>query len=144
MPRLRERHQRVLIIVAPAIEVTLQNLSSSAPTVAMLTPETRARMASRKEERLSEHPGRYSYEIDCQSRTACGGRLARAQVDVVVGLRPWRVDREDDTYRSLFLLNGWSQEGTGGIGLYAKWRPLRRYHRWGGPEDVVAADHICR
>lgn len=65
-------------------------------------------MASRKEERLSEHPGRYSYEIDCQSRTACGDRLARAQVDVVVGLRPWRVDREDDTYRSLFLLNGWS------------------------------------
>lgn len=101
-------------------------------------------MASRKEERLSGHPGRYSYEVDCQSRTACGDRLVRAQLDVVVGLRPWRVDREDDTYRSLFLLNGWSQEGTGGIGLYAKWRPLRRYHRWGGPEDVVAADHICR
>jgi hypothetical protein len=44
MPRLRERHQRVSIIVAPAIEVTLQKLPGSAPTVAMLTPETRARL----------------------------------------------------------------------------------------------------
>jgi hypothetical protein len=99
-------------------------------------------MASRKEDRLSEHPGRYSYEIDCQSRTACGDRLARAQVDVVVGLRPRRVDREDHIVRCFGPTDG-HKRALGASDCMSS-GDLCVDHRLGGPEDVVAADHICR